>query len=96
MPNDQGPFTGNGWTAEREWRQGALQVPAQPVPMARAQEIVRTAQERAQCGPWEDQLTRSMTQGEYHFIRDGWDTLPGTASFMTALYALAETAQDTR
>lgn len=86
---EQGPFTGNGWDQEKVWRREAKLVPVQTVSTERANSIMDTARSFAKHGQWSDQLVRSMSQGEYHFILDVWETLPGTASFVTALYTLA-------
>lgn len=88
MATEQGPFTGKGWDQESVWRKAAMQVPTTLVTKDRGNEIICTAQGLAKHGPWCDQLIRAMTQGEYRFLREVWDTLPGNASFMTALYSV--------
>jgi hypothetical protein len=89
MSIDLGPFSGKGWDAEKPWRQGAMLVPATPISKERAKEIIEAAQARAHCTPWSDQLVRVMTQGEYHHVRNVWDTLPGHTCFVDALCKLA-------
>lgn len=71
---------------------GGGKVPAKERPLVqptqfgkeRAQEIANECSERAQYGPWTDQMEDVMTDGEMAFVHAVWDCCPGNYSFYSA------------
>jgi hypothetical protein len=59
------------------------------MPAARAQEIIRRAQERASCGPWVEQIDKVLTEGERAAVNAVWDDMPGNTCFVHALQRIA-------
>lgn len=78
-------FTGSGFTAEKAWKTAARSASPIKVSAKRAAEIEKEARSYATYGPWSDQLTKAMEPGEYRYIYDLWNTLPGGYSFAGVL-----------
>lgn len=85
-------FKSAGWAEEKQWLQEARRTPPEKVTPQRAREIMTKAQGISK-GPWSDQLSRVMTKGEYRYILDIWDTMPGNTSFMSAFYKVLGSRQ---
>lgn len=85
-----GPFEGQGWDEQKKWLQEAKRSAPQKVTPQRAKQIMQQARAHAKHGPWVESLERVMTQGEYRFISDYWETMPGNTSFLDALMTLAQ------
>lgn len=86
----EGPFTGKGFAELELWQQGARAAEPVEVDAARAREIVEQAREATEHGPWSDNVERVLQPGEYRYVYDFWDTLPGDTSFVDALYAVGD------
>ena len=55
-----------------------------PFSKERAQEIRNNAGEAAKYGPWSDQLSPNMTDGEIAFVHCVWDLMDGSSAFVNA------------
>jgi hypothetical protein len=60
------------------------------MPPTRAREILEQARERATIGPWADHLDKVMTPAERAMVNAVLDDMPGEASFVHALWRIAE------
>jgi hypothetical protein len=55
-----------------------------PFSKERAQEIRDNAGKAAKYGPWSDQLSPNMTDGEIAFVHCVWDCMDGSSAFVNA------------
>lgn len=88
-PPDNGPAPApapgeSGYVQVTRWRNGhkfITMVLPTPFGQDRAEEIWQARQIQGE-------IEGNMTDGEIAYVRRVWDTLPGTASFMTAFWAI--------
>jgi len=59
------------------------------ITMERAREIMTQAQSY-QCGPWADHISKVITPKEDAEIKQHWDSLPGTTSYMDSFFDFLE------
>lgn len=55
----------------------------------RAKEIIKQAQDKANVGPWSDQIEKVITKEERNEVNKVWETMPGHTCFVDALYRIA-------
>jgi hypothetical protein len=83
------PFSGSGWSEHKEWLDQAKKATPVTVAPSRAKEIIREAKGMSKVGNWSDQLDRVTSQGEYKYISDRWNEMPGNTSYLDALQSIA-------
>jgi hypothetical protein len=73
----------------RNFHQEAKQTTATPFGPGRAAEIEAAARAATQYGPYSDRMWEQMTPGEYGYVLQVWDVMPGNTCWMDAFHRIA-------
>jgi len=73
------------WDVRSKWLKEVKHVRPDKISPARAKQLIRD-----HSSPMKPGYEFGMTQAEYSYVREVWDTLPGTASFDTAMHYIAK------
>lgn len=66
-------------------------VPKTRMTTNRGKEIIRLARERAEHGPWSDQIDKVLRPGEREQVNAVWSNMSGSTSFVDALHRISMT-----